>query len=120
MNREIKFRAYNKDAHEWLRDSNEKIHIFGPINALANVQDSNALVIQQYTGVKDKDGKELFEGDIVEYEWERFEHDIEKSVGVIYFDEGVFYFGEEDEFAMNDSNFLIKTLKWLGTKVDLQ
>lgn len=111
MKREIKFRAYHKKDNDWLRDHNGEILIFGPINALTNVVDPRDLVIQQYIGVKDKNGEELFEGDLVSYKWEAYEHEVEESVGQIYFEDGVFYFGKPDEFATNDCNFLAHTLE---------
>ena len=118
--REILFRAYNKKDHDWLRDDRTKeIAYFQPINTLANICNPKDLVIQQYTGVKDKNGIMLFEGDLVTYKWERYEHDIEESTGEIYFDEGIFYFGKADEFAMNDCNFLTSTIEWVAIRVDL-
>ena len=58
MNREIKFRAW---------DDNKMIY---PTNALSNRNRFFRLIredaiLMQYTGLKDKNGKEIYEGDIV-------------------------------------------------------
>ena len=61
MNREIKFRAWNKD------DSNI---MFDPMNHPNGIRFQTCLSvpsidIMQYTGLKDKSGKEIYEGDIL-------------------------------------------------------
>lgn len=59
--REIKFRAWNKDGRYWLTDPTSP---WGGINsAIHHIQDNYELM--QYTGLKDKNGKEIYEGDIV-------------------------------------------------------
>lgn len=60
--REIKFRVYHKnlkkmlDAKEW--------HHYGP-HLVSGELTSNDHEIMQYTGLKDKHGKEIYEGDIL-------------------------------------------------------
>lgn len=57
MNREIKFRAYNKNTHVWA--DWESIH------RLHDYIELPAWELMQFTGLTDKNGKEIYEGDIV-------------------------------------------------------
>jgi len=61
--REIKFRAWDKHSKMWIgipirREGKNKI--FTRI-----IQETPNIEIMQFTGLKDKNGKEIFEGDIV-------------------------------------------------------
>jgi len=75
--REIKFRAW---------DDNEKQMVFWDdlrdTKLFDDGFDNNQCTLMQYTGLKDKNGKEIYEGDVVEITFETC-----KQRGIICFDD---------------------------------
>jgi uncharacterized phage protein (TIGR01671 family) len=68
MSREIKFRAWNNDLKLYSKPFTLKSSLlnFTDKNGLGIMKSLSDEIIEQFTGLKDKNGKEIYEGDIVQ------------------------------------------------------
>jgi uncharacterized phage protein (TIGR01671 family) len=70
MHREIKFRVWDNENKTWIDpwwiQFGSYNRLITDVGCYVNLQEHpDRYVIQQYTGVKDKNGKEVYEGDII-------------------------------------------------------
>lgn len=84
--REIKFRAWHIKAKTMLYPE-KQWYLFG-----WKEDESQPIEIMQYTGLKDKNGKEIYEGDVVKFKIRIFEERYQETLHSIVFDSGSFCF----------------------------
>ena len=117
--REIKFRAWDKKKKKMYSDNNwpncwflwldgsiwsiPDEHTLNIDSQAKDVNMSKDFILMQYTGLKDKNGKKIYEGDILSYEL--------KQGWEIFFEDGCYYM-----MCDNDS-YLLEKIRAMISKV---
>lgn len=121
MNREIKFRAWHKDLKKMFKIGQITLEE-GTWNFEPNDRDfigmsipyQPSFVLMQYTGIHDKNGKEIYEGDIVEITKECV-----CGKGIIVFKNGCFFIKvKENLLALYNCEFNNYKVKKIGNIYD--
>lgn len=124
--RDIKFRVWDKetkhihifgdDIHDAITSEGKtnKIYYYNLQNGCDSLDEDSDYVLMQYTGLKDKNGKEIFEGDIVYFNYR------EPQRHEIIFEDGSFWLKDKDsqctpihevkEICFGASNFYLEVI----------
>ena len=107
--RTIKFRIYNKKTKSYIDIHSSAIMI----DELNNLNDN--LIVEQFTGLHDKNGKEIYEGDIVSYK-RNVGNWTGKSLTTIH---EIIFTEEINAFVMKDNSSYIKLRKHWGYEYEV-
>ena len=97
--RDIKFRAWNTVTKLYYYNI-QTVYDEDIADSFQNILDSDELIVEQYTGLKDKNGVEIYEGDIICQQMRFVE-----TNGVIFWQE------DKARFAVNLEGFITTITK---------
>ena len=115
MNNRFKFRVWDKLAKRMIYPHNDNqqhfiIDLNGRFHNLQNGSGGDDYVIQQYTGLNDKNNIEVYEGDILEFS----NHIDEYKIGYVGFTAGSFYVNFLDDTDEEIAFLTTKDAKIIG------
>mgnify|MGYP001613549239 CR=1 FL=1 len=106
--REIKFRVWDKENKFFNSDySINGDYVYGYCEGrIIKKDEQDKLVFMQFTGLKDKNGKEIYEGDIVSW----YEKDSEDTIHIIEWIDQQGCWGTKDEIWLCNTNMNFKVI----------
>lgn len=118
--REILFEGKRTDNNEWIRGNlvhtQKRDFDYYEIITLDGSQSSTVKTktVRQFTGLMDKNGKMIFEGDIITYIWNTFVGEVE-GISLIAYNEN------EAKFVANciTNNYSLSTFEYVGQRAEV-
>ncbi len=90
--RTIKFRFWSPQGESFV----EQYNYNGPVDELFDEREWKILVPSQFTGMKDCNNKEIWEGDIIEFERPLTKKDSKKYTAIIYYEDAAYLIKTKD------------------------
>lgn len=130
MNKNIKFRVWDKKYEVWDRESDNfneglfseyELEYYETYSAC--ILTNEKYIIQQSTCKQDCNGKEIYEGDIVEYIEKMHEHgDAQKLTGIVVYDKYFCAYGISSDGVQDCMNYFtdmtVKHIKIIGNIIE--